>query len=200
MKYKDQPLVGYFGFGSLVNRDTLKTSYVDILPATLMGWRRHWQARTDTLSKKVAMLSVHQDPSCHILGALVVDLAENLPEVDEREAGYTRHRLTPDDLVIRQEVSLPDDLYVYVANEAEGIPDNGALIQSYLDAVMQGFHRLHGVEGVSHFIETTASFERPVINDRHEPIYSRPVSLLEDERVVIDEEVSRSGAWMVHLQ
>ena len=63
-------LVGYFGFGSLVNKHTLRTSYVEIVPATLKGWRRHWQARTDTLEQDVALLSIHRDVSCNIKGIL----------------------------------------------------------------------------------------------------------------------------------
>ena len=101
MKPGPMDLVGYFGFGSLVNQDTLRTSYVDIVPAKLKGWRRHWQARTGPLSKEVAMLSVHEDEQCDILGALVIDRSENLPSVDEREAGYTRRRLRPEDLVLQ---------------------------------------------------------------------------------------------------
>lgn len=196
MRSEGNGLVGYFGFGSLVNRDTLTTDYIDVIPATLQGWRRHWQARTGPLAERVALLSVHQEPACDILGALVVDRLENLPSVDEREWGYTRHRLSVDDLIVPEDSWLPDDLFVYVANTVDSVADNGALIYSYLDAVLQGFHQLHGPEGVSHFIDTTVGFSRPLINDREEPIYSRSVSLKDEERMLFDRELSRSGAWL----
>ena len=38
-------LIAYFGYGSLVNLNTLQTGYVCAHPARLKGWRRHWQSR-----------------------------------------------------------------------------------------------------------------------------------------------------------
>ena len=187
-------LIGYFGFGSLVNKDTLRTSYVSIAPAVLKGWRRHWQARTETLPQKVALLSVHRDTRCEIKGALVVDKSENLAAVDQREAGYTRVQLSADDLVVPTGYALPERLYVYVADEVYGIEDDGALLQSYMDAVMQGFYREHGEEGVKHFVDTTEKFARPVIQDRNNPLYPRSVSLSEDEAMLFDTELIRAGA------
>ena len=123
-------LVAYFGYGSLVNKHTLRTRYVDSFPATLSGYRRHWQARTKTLAESVALLSIHAEPACDIKGMIVVDLIDNLPAVDEREAGYTRHAISAAQLQIDSSVSLPEHLYVYIANEPESTePDQGALLQ-----------------------------------------------------------------------
>lgn len=193
MTSAEKELVGYFGFGSLVNKHTLRTSYHDLVPATLKGWRRHWQARTETLPQKVALLSIHQDPACAIKGMVVFDLAENLPLVDEREEGYTRVELHPDDLVLGEGVTLPERLYVYVANEVEQVTDNGSLLQSYLDAVMQGFFNEYGEGGVSHFVETTSQFERSIIKDRLSPLYPRPVLLTDTEAHLFDNELKRIG-------
>ncbi len=186
-------LVGYFGFGSLVNRHTLRTAYVDTFPATLIGWRRHWQARTETLPQKIALLSVHRDPECEIRGMIVVDRLENLPAVDEREAGYTRVKLQANNLKFDARSHVPDDLYVYVADEVPDVMDDGALLQSYLDAVMQGFHLEYGEEGVRHFVETTAKFERPMIKDRASPFYPRSVSVSTEEAELYDRELKRIG-------
>lgn len=181
-----EPLIAYFGFGSLVNRHTLRTSYVDLVPATLKGWRRHWQARTQTLDHPVALLSVHEDQACEIQGMLVVDRLENLPAVDEREEGYSRHVLSTEQLVLHGDLLLPEEIYVYVADEDDAIADSGALLQSYLDAVLQGFHQVYGQAGVSGFVETTSSFDRVMIRDRAAPLYPRSVALSEAEREVID--------------
>lgn len=186
-------LVGYFGFGSLVNRHTLRTSYVDIVPASLKGYSRHWQARSKTFDNPVSLLSIHEDETTVIKGVIVLDLLENLPLVDEREAGYTRHQLDHSQLELPNAVSLPDELYVYIANEEEGASDDGALLQSYLDAVMQGFRNEYGNDGVSHFVNTTKGFERNILLDRSAPLYPRDVKLCEEEISLFDNELRRVG-------
>ena len=197
MNSTSEDLVGYFGFGSLVNKHTLRTSYVDIVPATLKGWCRHWQARTDTLEEDVALLSIHRDEACSIKGMLVIDLQENLAAVDDREAGYTRHQLALQDLILPKDFSPPSELYVYVADEAVDVEDTGALLQSYMDAVLQGFRNEYGDDGVMHFVETTKGFERRILFDRSRPLYPRHVSLLEEESTLFDDALGRVGAGPV---
>jgi len=192
MNAQSRELVGYFGFGSLVNKKTLRTSYIGVVPASLKGWRRHWQARTRLIDEDVALLSIHRDPDCIIMGMLVIDLAENMPLVDEREAGYTRNRLSRDDLALPDSAEIPDDLFVYVADEAKQT-DTGSLLQSYLDAVMQGFLHEYGEAGVSHFVDTTTRFERGLIRDRNNPLYPRSVSLNAAEAALFDRELERAG-------
>ncbi len=194
MSIREKELVGYFGFGSLVNKHTLRTSYVDIVPATLRGWCRHWQARTHTLEEDVALLSIHRDETSSIRGMLVVDLAENLPLVDEREVGYSRHTLELGHLELPPAFEAPENLYVYVANEAVDVEDTGALLQSYMDAVLQGFRNEYGDAGVSHFMETTKGFERRILFDRDTPLYPRHVSLEDAERALYDQVLASAGA------
>ncbi len=186
-------LVGYFGFGSLVNKHTLRTSYVDIIPASLKGYSRHWQARSNTFDNHVSLLSIHPDSSCEIKGMIVFDTLDNLPLVDEREQGYSRHKLTHDEVNVASSVDLPDNLYVYIADEIKDAKDDGALLQSYLDAVMQGFLNEYGDEGVSHFIDTTKGFERNIFLDRDAPLYPRDVKLSSKEASLFDAEIKRAG-------
>ncbi|GIL00792.1 MAG: gamma-glutamylcyclotransferase [Alphaproteobacteria bacterium] len=177
-------LVGYFGYGSLVNRQTLRTDFVAARPARLAGFRRYWQSRGRDIEPAagddIALLSVAPDPGASILGMLVVDRAGNLASVDEREARYDRLRidraqievLAPDGV---DGAALPDELYLYVGR---GRPDDGAcLLQSYLDAVMAGFLAEFGEAGVHHFLATTSGFARTVIADRASPRYPRAVRL-----------------------
>ncbi len=193
MQPSSDQLVGYFGFGSLVNKHTLRTDYHDIVKASLMGWRRHWQARTITIDENAALLSIHRDPGCTIKGMLVVDLIENLPLVDEREEGYSRHKLSADDLELPDGFEPPQELYVYVGNEAQDVVDDGVLLQSYLDAVLQGFHQEYGEEGLQHFVETTAKFNRPLIADRNSPIYPRGVELASGQQQLFDQVLATAG-------
>jgi len=188
-----EELVGYFGFGSLVNKNTLRTSYVDLFLASLKGYRRHWQSRSKTFESPISLLSIHEDQACDIKGVIVLDLLENLPLVDEREAGYSRHQLDHDQVCVSEGVILPDNLYVYIANEVEDVLDEGRLLQSYLDAVMQGFRNEYGDQGVSHFIDTTKGFERSIELDRQAPLYPRYVQLTQDEVQLFDKELQRAG-------
>ena len=88
---------------------------------------------------------------------------------------------------------MPDYLIVYVAKENNNSCPEGPLLQSYLDAVLQGFHNEYGMRGVSHFLETTFGFEREIILDRQEPRYSRPVQLTKHEIGLFDEGLKNAG-------
>ena len=114
-------LVGYFGFGSLVNKHTLRTSYVDIvsgdsqgIPATLANHAPGF------FEQHVSLLSVHEDSASEIKGMIVLDLLENLPLVDEREEGYSRYTLSGDQLEVHCDVELPANLHVYIADQSGG--------------------------------------------------------------------------------
>lgn len=47
-------LMAYFGYGSLVNLETLRTEYVAAYPACLKGWRRHWQSRKASSTAQIS--------------------------------------------------------------------------------------------------------------------------------------------------
>lgn len=117
-------LVGYFGYGSLVNRATLRTGIAAAWPARLKGWHRTWRPRPDmgptagvTLPDGLtpSLLSAHRAPEANpeagpetgpdsgpdigIDGLLVIDFAENLPVIDAREFRYHRRDISLADLV-----------------------------------------------------------------------------------------------------
>ena len=171
-----------------------------MVPAQLNGWRRHWQARTEVIDQDVALLSIHRDPACSVKGMIVIDRLSNLPLVDEREVGYDRHSIASQDIEIlgpvaskTPDVVLPEALYVYVARKPFDASQGGPLLQSYCDAVMQGFRNEFGNDGVRHFIETTAGFEREIITDREVPKYPRHVILGDDEKDLFDSSLSKAG-------
>ena len=189
-----QNLVGYFGFGSLVNTATLRTNYVDTIPVVLNGWRRHWQGRPGIDDPEIALLSIHRHEQSKLHGLLVVDNLENLTKVDEREEGYQRIRLGSEDFAIATGTQeLPEALYVYVANPAREPDARPPLLQSYLDAVMQGYLHQFGASGLSHFIETTIGFDREIIKDRHQPQYPRAIRLEKNHADLFDDTLSGAG-------
>ena len=184
-------LVAYFGYGSLVNRDTLRTDFLHAQPVRLHGWRRCWRPRkqgdpilTDPPS---SLLSARRVADGSIDGLLVFDRLANLPSVDERERTYDRIPVPK----TRVE-GLGDDLpacpvYVFEAqtNTLPHDPEH-PILQSYLDAVLQGFLREFGQSGVHRVLQTTDGFERSLHADRHAPIYPRSVQLTDDERAFFD--------------
>ena len=177
-------LVGYFGYGSLVNRHTLRTLYVATRRARLSGWRRHWQGRGVEIAGdvgEIALLSVHRHPAAVISGMLVVDRAAHLPEIDLRERHYDRVTLAAGELALHEAAPAggqsPGQCHVYVARPELKCGREPRLLQSYLDAVMAGFLAEYGEEGVREFVATTAGFDREAILDRHAPLYPRAVEL-----------------------
>lgn len=185
-------LVGYFGFGSLVNTATLRTDYIETIPVTLKGWRRHWQGRPAVDDLEIALLSIHKHEDAQLHGLIVVDSLENLEAVDKREQGYQRVQLSLDDFVV-QGRDLPANLYVYVANAANEPDSEPPLLQSYLDAVMQGYRNEYGSSGLAHFIETTIGFEREIILDRSHPKYPRAIELDQTSAELFDNTLREAG-------
>lgn len=194
-------LVGYFGYGSLVNRATLGTEIVAAFPARLNGWQRTWRARPDMgPTPGVALpdgltpslLTAHRAPQAGIDGLLVIDLAENLAAIDAREFRYHRRDIAIGDLEFATAASVVDveldfRLHVYEAR-TEHPPAGGTspILQSYLDAVMQGFLREFGEAGVHRFVAETDAFHMPIHEDRHAPLYPRAVSLTQAEIALFD--------------
>ena len=193
-------LVGYFGYGSLVNRATLRTDVLAAFPVRLKGWRRTWRARPDmgptpgvvlpdgvTPSLLTAIRASEAAPEAAIDGLLVIDLIENLPEIDAREFRYHRRDITFEELEFGCSAT-PEateylfqsglNLHVYEAR-SEHPPTQGhsPILRSYLDAVMQGFLTEFGPDGVHRFVTETEAFHTPIHEDRDAPLYPRAVTL-----------------------
>lgn len=179
-------LIGYFGYGSLVNTNTLRTTFLDHLPARLNGWRRSWCVESPG-SDGFRSLSIYPDKSCSLDGAIIIDKAENLPLVDEREQGYDRLELKPDQFECQNLPNNLDGLYIYqVRSEIFGETDPFFKIRrSYLDAVAQGYLSVFGQEGLMRFFETTKGWDLPIEDDREKPTYPRWVNLTHQQNSLI---------------
>ncbi|MEM6462089.1 MAG: gamma-glutamylcyclotransferase [Pseudomonadota bacterium] len=199
MRETHDELIAYVGYGSLANRETLATDYVHAQPVRLHGWRRCWRPRKQgdpvRSPTPTSLLSARQVADGFIDGLLVFDRLSNLPHVDKREATYDRVEVPRERLEVLGG-DLPDCvIYVYEAqtNAASHDPEH-PILQSYLDAVLQGFFREFGHQGVHDFLHTTDGFERGIHLDRHDPVYSRSVTLAEHEMHFIDTVLSRHSA------
>lgn len=192
-----EPLIGYFGYGSLVNRATLRTEIVTAYPARLSGYRRVWRPRPAHAPKfggiGPAVLTSQRAEGASIDGLLVIDRLENLPDVDQRENLYRRNDITTSDLAfVNDAPALDFPLFVY---EQDYEPEEGAapspILRSYLDAVMQGFLTVFGEEGLARFISETDGFDLPIHEDRDDPVYPRPVRLADGEAEIFERILAR---------
>lgn len=177
----------FFGYGSLVNIDT--HSYGDTHPARLRGWRRRW---VRSPNRDTVFLSVHMDTHSEIDGLIAAVPDADWAALDLREAGYARlssggavdHPLDPAPEVEHYAV-LPENIC------AEG---DHVILLSYLDVVVQGFHRVYGVDGVQRFFDTTDGWDTPVLNDRDDPRYPRHKVLSSEDTALVDHHLARLSA------
>lgn len=170
----------FFGYGSLVNRQT--HSYPDAHPAQLQGWQRRW-VRCD--GRDTVFLSVVPNINTTIDGLIAAVPGNDWNALDERETGYARigsgdavfHPLTPTPPVAHYAV--PADTHL----------DDGdhVILLSYLDVVVQGFLREFGEAGVARFFDTTQGWDTPILNDRSAPKYPRAQTLSNDETGLVDQ-------------
>jgi hypothetical protein len=168
----------FFGYGSLVNTRT--HAYPDARRARLSGWRRVWRG---TPLAEQAFLSVEPaQTEIHGLVAAVPDA--DWGALDAREHGYDRQGV-----VSGIAHDLPDHaaVQVYAVPDRHHLPlDRSPILLSYLDVVVQGFLHQFGQDGATHFFDTTAGWDRPVIDDRTAPIYPRHQTLTAAERCMVD--------------
>lgn len=171
----------FFGYGSLVNLAT--HDFAAPRPATLQGWRRVWRG---THLRKAAYLSVMPDDDCVLHGVIAQVPGADWAALDQREAAYRRHDVS--DKVRHDGPQFPTAVYQvrpeHIAQDAHPI------LQSYLDVVVQGYLRVFGLEGVSHFFATTKGWDTPILNDRDNPIYTRHQVLNADERALVDQHLA----------
>jgi len=194
---KSSANIAYFGYGSLVNLETLQTPYVSAHPARLRGWKRAWKARPKVAGsfapvEGLAFLSVEPCPQTTIEGMVIIDRRASLPALDEREALYDRAALSHNDVEFVQDNPLSPDqeLFVYVA-QPSATDTTARILRSYLDVVLRGFHGHFGEQGIQRFVDSTANFHWPIHEDRHDPVYPRAISVQETEVNLFERHIPR---------
>ena len=192
LDFPSSDTIAYFGYGSLVNLDTLRTPYISAHRARLKGWRRRWLARPKVENSfapvdGLAFLSAERCDEVEIDGLVVIDHRTSLKLLDEREALYDRVALEHSSVTFLDSNPLSPDseLFIYAAQQQPAHKE-ARIIRSYLDAVMQGYRTHFGDRGVLEFVETTVGFETPIREDRDDPIYPRSVVLNDEEAQFFD--------------
>ncbi|MEO1745215.1 MAG: gamma-glutamylcyclotransferase family protein [Pseudomonadota bacterium] len=182
-------LIAYFGYGSLVNPATHRTPVLGYSVARLWNWQRAWVPRPQA-DKALPIALLSSSPAstgAWLDGLLVFDSAQSLASLDAREAGYRRLSVVHDQLDSETQLPANCPVYVYEAVPHASDATRGAILQSYLDAVLQGYAHMHSAASVERFIVSTLNFDTPVLRDRDAPLYPRAVSLTAREQALIDD-------------
>lgn len=184
----------FFGYGSLVN--TATHDFPDPQPAQIQGWRRAWR-HTDL--RPVAFLTAIPDRQSRIDGMIAHVPHGDWEALDQREWAYDR---LPASQSVAHAVNRPLDIAIYAVPEDRHTRPNDQfpILLSYLDVVVQGYHRVFGVDGVDRFFATTDGWDAPILNDRAAPRYPRHQMLTQSETAMVDERISALSVTVKELK
>lgn len=181
--------ITYFGYGSLVNADTIPAD-ARVTPGRLTGWVREWRVcGMGGDGQGRCALSVREEPGSEIRGVMVREPRSRLMELEKREKRYRKVEAVGDAFRCDEEQAKgPGDLFVFVGTEEHKHwgTETHPILQSYLDCVLAGFFSLWGEEGIEHFLDTTDGWHVPVLRDRQNPAYPRAIVLPDHLRQKID--------------
>lgn len=175
----------FFGYGSLVNRET--HDFPQINRASLTGWRRGWR---HTNMRDVAFLTAVPDPSSTIQGLIAHVPNQDWVALDEREWAYDRVQITA---MVSHPLDHDIEIAVYaIPAERYSKPSlKHPILLSYLDVVIQGYLREFGETGAADFFTTTDGWDIPVLNDRAAPQYPRHQCLTAHETAFVDDQLAQ---------
>lgn len=187
--------ISYFGYGSLVNRDTRPIAE-EAIDVHLRGWKRAWSHRVDSSADRLigcTSLTVEPDEEGGkaaiggIDGVLVRIRADDLPELDRREAGYERIQVPASSFDLPADYDAEHVMMYRSLTHNRHLADDGfPILQSYVDCVLVGYQRRFGDEGLQQMVQTTRGWERPILDDRSQPFYPRHVALDAQQQASFD--------------
>jgi len=192
MPVKDTDTVYYFGYGSLVNRET-RAPDEPAWNARLSGWRRAWEHRVAKLDPEqgCTSLSIAQAPAEQateqatdqatdqaIDGVLVALPRSDLPQLDQREHGYERLELPCSAFSMSPDAPADiDRVYVYRSLGPTRADVQHPILLSYVECVMAGYLARFGWPGVKAFLSSTDGWRGGLLDERTAPQYPRAVNV-----------------------
>jgi len=185
-----------FGYGSLVNERTRRTKK-QRLYVELDGWRRNWGHRVVAQGIEISSLTISPSDQDSIQGVITAETVCTLAEIDKRETHYKREEVEDDVILLSKapaRLSLNNKIYIYVSKNLdpdERFHERRPILQSYLDCILDGYYRHFGPEGAARFIATTDGWERPIKNDRSNPLYPRALQYSQKTIKLFDELVQK---------
>jgi len=181
----------FFGYGSLVNRDT--HHFTPVHKSRISGWRRVWHRAPN---RPVAFLSVIADPDSLIEGVIAPVPNDDWAALDAREFSYARVPVTP---AVTHGAPDVRNISIYAIPPGTAAPPDmeHPILLSYVDAVIQGYLREFGEDGAIRFVQTTQGWDTPIKNDRSAPIYPRARQLSPMEQECVDDLLVKARARVV---
>ncbi|MGF1700363.1 gamma-glutamylcyclotransferase [Photobacterium makurazakiensis] len=174
-----------FGYGSLINHysrtRTGQTS--EAVAVTVKGIERYW-GKIDSrysISPLVAMVGAGE---CN--GVLVRVDDEALQCFDQRELGYQRIELEPNQIITSNEIDKHQPIWVYVRPQHEPPCEVQPIMQTYVDTVLAGCLSISETFAKT-FVQTTQGWHYPLENDRHQPKYGNHAGVEERHLDKIDQ-------------
>ena len=179
--------ISYFGYGSLVNRET-RPEGEQATNVTLKGWQRVWNHRVANAGARHPCTSLSIEPAQGVIQGVLVQIPEHeLDALDQREFGYERMCLQASDFVLPEDLDV-QQVFVYRSLQHNRFLADGEhpVTQSYVDCVMAGYLERFGDEGLQQLLQSTRGWDRPVLDDRLAPTYPRHVILPAEQHRYFD--------------
>lgn len=199
--------ITYFGYGSLVNRET-RPANEHAVAARLYGWQRIWghrvlsaQQPANEPARSCCSLSVQKLSNAHseaiksrsyIDGVVVTIPISELAALDAREAGYDRLAL-PCAHFDLPESCRTEEVHVYVSKETHqgNATEQFPILQSYVDCVLAGYCAVFEQHGMQQFVDSTVGWDGVIENERDNPKYPRAVSVQPEQLAMFDQVVAK---------
>lgn len=186
-KSKDVPYNFIFGFGSIINDESRKSTVSeagDAFPVRVakeFGYKRVWNFQSSSAKLTALGLIKVTDPSeqTTINGVIYPVKEEDISKFDIREEGYTRMEIPIYYIESYNWQKLPTHdikIWIYVPNGKTNVPGIDLappdkyypILQTYLDIVIIGCLK-YGVDYAIEFLYTTSWWSKYWLNDRQVP-------------------------------
>jgi cation transport protein ChaC len=191
--------ISYFGYGSLVNRDTRPADEV-AHAARLRGWQRVWEHRIADSSSRRRCTSLSIEPDTGSANSTIEGMVVRMPrshlrQLDEREAGYERLELPAAQFDLPEHLEV-DSVLVYRSKpeNRKAADQDHPVLQSYIDCVLAGYHQNFDETGMHAFVSSTRGWEGAIFNDRDAPRYPRWVEVAVERQMQFDAVVQQYQA------
>lgn len=163
-----------FGFGSLVNKNSIQSSILAMKNSKILGYKRRW-IEPFTVQGTVyrALGVVESGPFDFVHGVTIFVPKTTLQHLYTREASYRR-------LVVDAVDEYGNIDYATTFETREAAPDEARIPISYVATVAEGFVDQYGANGLDKFIDNTDGWEHGIIDDSDDPVYPRPPDRLKE--------------------
>lgn len=172
-----------FSYGTLAHKEVAEVTgkTLSFMPALLKGYSRNLRALAK--SSGFAAAGIERDKEEQCIGMLVQIPEEELLKFDEREKMYDRAEIRSEELSLLSGEPIPEGVYyLYIPKNPQPPTEQTPLAQSYIDVVLAPYLELDPELAIK-VVKSMRDLERPWVNDREMPKYSRYPTDLNGEAI-----------------